>query len=694
MKNNCLLEAEEIMFRWHKSFSFGTSWKKVGKKRTPSSCKVVLTNMKVLRNHYHFEQTAAENSGSTDSVDGHSLPQMGISLDSHESNVFGHENQTKSNCHTSFSKPGTTDPSYKHQKYKFETEDSGVELPSGTNSPSTPTGSEKSFVVHRRDSSCDSGVMSASPSSSPAINHMLLIGDCPDIRASKIIQSPDQQELAESETVQGETNCIIHFASCCITENVMSCLRSTDTNDQADAHMGIAVNLRNTDKSPKTENHMSCLKRQDAFDQQGDIAMDSSINHSEHLTGFNSVDNQVIFHQRQADVNLLKVTPMDDSVNTTGTVTDIHCIEDPLTCAQSYNPVSEQINSMLDSSTSVLINAADCHDTEDHGSSFHNQEDVFKQEHKNYNDDADNITADEIPESDDNLSENMCARQYNDMSETVLLEQPLKKYPTSDSLDEYMDECCRLSEVNQGKAKALGSGLGYLEHICQLIEKIGQLQEHNLRLQKQICTLQKDLNLREMKEEYVLQQCLCGAASLLNSSYQEARKHFSWGSRLQDPAVQNENLASAEGAGLPPKVRRRGGRDPAELREDSLLPSLLSSLKKTASHHKLEENTSRRSWDKASMQAAGQSIHPLRRVENHPWVRMRDLVKKTKFKNQNKLGLSSSALKRSCPQLYRPDIISSDSRKNDRNSMIILRPTIKNENFWPRLYLSSQGGQS
>lgn len=41
--------------------------------------------------------------------------------------------------------------------YKFESEDSGVELPSGANSPSTPTASEQSFVVHSRESSCDSG---------------------------------------------------------------------------------------------------------------------------------------------------------------------------------------------------------------------------------------------------------------------------------------------------------------------------------------------------------------------------------------------------------------------------------------------------------------------------------------------------------------------------------------------------------
>lgn len=55
-------------------------------------------------------------------------------------------------------------------------------------------------------------------------------------------------------------------------------------------------------------------------------------------------------------------------------------------------------------------------------------------------------------------------------------------------------------QVNQGNSKALGSGLGYLEHICQLIEKIGQLQEHNLRLQKQVCSLQKEQKMSQIKE--------------------------------------------------------------------------------------------------------------------------------------------------------------------------------------------------
>lgn len=51
--------------------------------------------------------------------------------------------------------------------YKFESEDSGVELPSGANSPSTPTGSEQSFVVHSRESSCDSCNLNSDPTTLP-----------------------------------------------------------------------------------------------------------------------------------------------------------------------------------------------------------------------------------------------------------------------------------------------------------------------------------------------------------------------------------------------------------------------------------------------------------------------------------------------------------------------------------------------
>lgn len=51
--------------------------------------------------------------------------------------------------------------------YKFESEDSGVELPSGANSPSIPAGSVQSFTVHSRESSCDSSNLNSDPTTLP-----------------------------------------------------------------------------------------------------------------------------------------------------------------------------------------------------------------------------------------------------------------------------------------------------------------------------------------------------------------------------------------------------------------------------------------------------------------------------------------------------------------------------------------------
>lgn len=63
------------------------------------------------------------------------------------------ENQTESSSHYI---PAIFSESQLPRLYKFESEDSGVELPSGANSPSIPSASEQSFVVHSRESSCDS----------------------------------------------------------------------------------------------------------------------------------------------------------------------------------------------------------------------------------------------------------------------------------------------------------------------------------------------------------------------------------------------------------------------------------------------------------------------------------------------------------------------------------------------------------
>ncbi|KFP27941.1 hypothetical protein N325_07037, partial [Colius striatus] len=259
----------------------------------------------------------------------------------------------------------------------------------------------------------------------------------------------------------------------------------------------------------------------------------------------------------------------------------------------------------------------------------------------------------------------------------------LKKYPTSDSLDEYMDECCRLSEVNQGNSKALGSGLGYLEHICQLIEKIGQLQEHNLRLQKQVCSLQKEQRMSQIKEEYLLQHCSCGAASVFLSSYQDVKTSFAGRSRPHSLLVQTGNPSDLSiipeiGANTEKLSNCNGGGRPPE--SEGSQPT--AGLRKPAHNRNNKENEFREAVSMPEGQARPPKDPAVRKVsdklgarlwgESHAWGRVKDLMRKTRLRNQNKLGLSSAALKRSCPQLYRPDIVSPELRKAERNSMILL----------------------
>lgn len=103
-----------------------------------------------------------------------------------------------------------------HRFSKFESEDSGVELPSGANSPSTPTGSEKSFVLHSRDSFCDSGVLSTS--SSPEIDH-LIMRTCKENARKVSHQDPESEKQAEyysqeADAVQGPTASLEDFSVC------------------------------------------------------------------------------------------------------------------------------------------------------------------------------------------------------------------------------------------------------------------------------------------------------------------------------------------------------------------------------------------------------------------------------------------------------------------------------------------------
>lgn len=495
-----------VAFSWHKSFAILAPWRK-GKGDMALENEVVLTKMKLF-NNFQEKLLNAEDSVSTMSM---SVSEQDVSAPLQAAEVIS-VHSAPPNMEESKSNKDYLSAIFSDSKlpslYKFESEDSGVEMPSGANSPSTPTGSEHSFVVHSRESSCDSGTLNPPiPSSSPIL---LLEQSLENEQTSSTFTQEDLTELTALER------------------------RSEDQTDTV------------------------------LMEAAGDS-------------------------ERSGD-------------RTLGDISELH--EDAFVCA---NTVKKTAESEADEDTRSQSHSIEAYDGNAGAESQH---------------------------------------------------RPLRKSTTSDSLDEYMEECCRLSEVNQAQSNPLGSGLGYLEHICQLIEKIGQLQEHNLKLQKQICSLQKDSKMMKTKEDFFVQHCHCGAAGL---AFQELKRYSR--SDYHSLAASNGTLSDLstipEGTRIP---HRSGGRD-GEGSCQSVVPMWRRGL-------------NRRSYTEGETRYLSGSAEVLpashRRVESHTWGRVKDLMKKTRFRNQSRLGLSSGSLKRSCPQLYRPELGQMEFSRKDRNSMIVL----------------------
>ncbi|XP_058508147.1 uncharacterized protein si:ch211-250c4.3 [Solea solea] len=178
-----------------------------------------------------------------------------------------------------------------------------------------------------------------------------------------------------------------------------------------------------------------------------------------------------------------------------------------------------------------------------------------------------------------------------------------RKSATSDSLEDYMDECCRLSE------------------------------------------------------EFVQQQCICGAASLV---LQPVQKRLS---RSEYPSL---NGTLSDLSTIP------------EVTQHPLIPTTDVSSESLTSIPLWRRSLNRRSYTEGEVRCLGDSAERLsypqrRQSENHTWGRVKDLVRKTKLRNQSsRLGLSSASLKMSCPQLYRPDLGPVEPAGRNRNSMIVL----------------------
>ncbi|XP_073338438.1 uncharacterized protein [Pagrus major] len=398
--------------------------------------------------------------------------------------------------------------------YKFESEDSGVELPSGANSPSTPTGSEQSFVVHSRESSCDSCNLNSDPTT--LTDELVTFAQSSDIKLTEV-------DNGVTTAMNTQDNVFIHSEE----------LRSSAL--RVELHIGEDVDMdrcRASEISPEADDEMS--------GQPEEITTVNDRACSEHMSQYGKQSS-------------------------TGACDDI------------------------------IIN-------------------------------------DFEPE-------------------------PLLRSDTSDSLEEYMDECCRLSEAQQVSSNPLVSGLGYLEHICQLIEKIGQLQETNLRLQRQICSLQKDGRKTKTKEDFFQQHCSCGAASL---AFQDIQKIHAR-SEFMSPSGTLSDLSTIPEVTRHPLISTR-----RDMSNEGVTPVPL-----------WRRGLNRRSYTEGEVcflrdSTEGLSIPQHRLGENYTWGHVKDLVRKTKLRNQSRLGLTSTSMKMSCPQLYMPDLGPVEPAGRNRNSMIAL----------------------
>ncbi|XP_078392702.1 uncharacterized protein LOC144676053 isoform X5 [Cetorhinus maximus] len=329
-----------MMFGRNGIFGVGSSWKKVVRQES-SKRKVVLTKVTLLQNGSQCE----------DILSYPALAKTGNPEDNPVQQTNNHTELAKSGFQSSFSEyAAVNEPSNCTilKLYKSESEDSGVELPSGANSPSTLSGSEQSFVVHRRESSCDSGMALSTVSSSPVIQHCPFPVDC--CNSDKCLKGDGKAEGHQEAPVKVKK---LHTASANWKKNNSS--------------------NRNFNQSP--------------------TVIDEEVTQARH-------------------VSLVEIVIAD--TNTPASLSD------------------------------TLKHA----------------------------------------------------------NEAQLDQETLKRRPSGDSLKDYMEECCRLSEVNQDKVGDRGSGLGYLEHICQLIETIGQLQDQNKQLQKQ---------------DFFLNHCSCGAVGIYRS---------------------------------------------------------------------------------------------------------------------------------------------------------------------------------
>ncbi|XP_061546877.1 uncharacterized protein si:ch211-250c4.3 isoform X3 [Phycodurus eques] len=155
-----------------------------------------------------------------------------------------------------------------------------------------------------------------------------------------------------------------------------------------------------------------------------------------------------------------------------------------------------------------------------------------------------------------------------------------------------------------------------------------------------------------LSEDFFQHHCSCGAATL---AFEDMDDVLSRSGTLADlstipevsrhPLLSSNSIADVSGDGWTP------------------IPLRKTRLNRTSYHE--GDAFLRESTEELSIPRRPQGDYDT-------WGRVKDLVKRTNMRNKSKLGLSTSSLKMSCPQLYRPDLGRKEPADRSRNSMIVL----------------------
>ncbi|MGH0138399.1 UNVERIFIED_CONTAM: hypothetical protein FKN15_066373 [Acipenser sinensis] len=607
----------------------------VWKKDMPLESEVVLTKMKILMNNFQAEFVSPDESLANDSIAESDIPSESLE----EPHSPPGQTQNTPGYLTPYSDLSTENSkcSRLSKLFKFESEDSGVELPSGANSPSTPTSSEKSFVVHSRGSSCDSGDLSTSPA---VMDHIFLLSKRPEMKEidNSVQQIVREKDMVESNEPSSAENTPTDFTECQKTGGSFFNHSHENIVEETDKDVEEASRLEVPTEIPIDDTRRVSSGFREAFDDmtKGDLE-------EQRLQKYSTSDSLDEYMDECCRLSEAPVPRLSSIALNPNLVHPHRCLILPgIDLTHHCEDWGEERT--LCSGKDETQQAAQCI------SVSHEIKELARQSAEAFK---------LIPPADPTLvqesvfshilSQVQCKAVPLILDVMKELQTSWKNPASTRAVSHAVEVLYPLDEadkVHQGKVKALGSGLGYLEHICQLIEKIGQLQEHNLKLQKQICSLQKESRTKQMKEEYFLQHCSCGAAAL---AFQELKRHSIHRSEFHNLTLSNSTLSDLstipEIARRPDRLRKKGTDSQAEPGHNPLAPVL---------------RRSQRSWVETAQCDSEQALtstlpqtQPMRGSENHHWGKVKDLVKKTKLRNQSRLGLSSNALKRSCPQLYR-----------------------------------------